>query len=191
MRRVLMVMLMLLGLTLGWSLPVQAAVDPAALGKAVTAIERLDQLRTGLASGVENTTTEPTLTTFKEVCAPVGQQARAIAQTNGWQVRQVAARYRNPQHQPQNLTEEAALAELAEHPQVQAFWETDDQGIHYFRRIDVQASCLVCHGARDKVPAFVKNRYPQDLAYDFQVGDLRGMYHVLIPALQMATAPLL
>jgi hypothetical protein len=27
----------------------------------------------------------------------------------------------------------------------------------------------------------VKENYPQDLAYDFEVGDLRGMYSVFIP----------
>jgi hypothetical protein len=45
----------------------------------------------------------------------------------------------------------------------------------------VEASCLVCHGAKENRPQFVKDNYPQDLAYNFHVGDLRGMYAVFIP----------
>jgi hypothetical protein len=35
-------------------------------------------------------------------------------------------------------------------------------------------------------PEFIKNKYPQDLAFDFKEGDLRGMYSVFIPELQKA-----
>lgn len=45
--------------------------------------------------------------------------------------------------------------------------------MRYFRRINVQASCLACHGLKDNRPEFVKKNYPQDLAYNFKVGDLR------------------
>ncbi len=175
------ILLVFTALLFGWSLPVWASIDPQQLGEAVTAIELLDQMRAGLASSLTGITTEPTLDTFKTVCAPVGKQAQKIAQDHGWQVRQVALKYRNPQHKPQDLTEEKALAELIEHPDLQAFWQVDARGVNYFRRINVAASCLACHGAKATIPAFVKNQYPTDLAYDFQVGDLRGMYHVLIP----------
>jgi hypothetical protein len=175
------ILLVFIALLFGWSLPVWASIDPQQLGEAVTEIELLDQMRAGLASSLTGTTTEPTLDTFKTVCAPVGKQAQKIAQDHGWQVRQVALKYRNPQHKPQDLTEEKALAELIEHPDLQAFWQVDARGVNYFRRINVESSCLACHGAKATIPAFVKNKYPTDLAYDFQVGDLRGMYHVLIP----------
>lgn len=164
--------------------PVLATVDPVALGKAVTEIEFLDHIRSGLASSLEDTSVEPTIATFKEVCAPVGQQAATIAQENGWQVRQVALKYRNPNHQPQDLVEVQALADLTEHPDLTAFWQEDNSGVHYFRRINIEASCLACHGAKNQRPAFIKDKYPEDLAYDFQVGDLRGLYEVIIPALQ-------
>ncbi len=182
MRRIA-VLLVCLGFLIGWALPVWAAIDPIPLGQAVTEMELLDQMRSGLATRVLGTTSAPTLDTFKAVCAPVGQQAQKIAQDHGWQVRQVASKYRNPNHKPQNATEERALAELQEHPDLQGFWQVDGQGVHYFRRIHLEPSCLACHGAKETIPAFVRNKYPTDLAYDFQVGDLRGMYHVLIPAL--------
>ena len=53
----------------------------------------------------------------------------------------------------------------------------------YYRRINVESSCLACHGGRNARPQFIKDKYPQDLAFDFNVGDLRGMYSVFIPYL--------
>lgn len=189
MRRIALILIMFL-LAIAVAMPVWADVDGEQIGKAVTEIELLDQMRTGLAGSLAEVKTAPTIATFKEVCAPVGKQAQAIAKENGWQVRQVALKYRNPNHKPQNLTEEKALAEFLAHPDLTAFWQKDAQGVHYYRRINVQASCLACHGAQDSRPAFVKDKYPQDLAYDFRVGDLRGMYAVLIPELAKASDPL-
>ncbi|MEO9125770.1 MAG: DUF3365 domain-containing protein [Microcoleus sp.] len=45
----------------------------------------------------------------------------------------------------------------------------------------MEASCLSCDGLKDRRPQFVKDGYPQDLAYNFRAGDFRGMYAVLIP----------
>jgi hypothetical protein len=54
-------------------------------------------------------------------------------------------------------------------------------GLRYLRRIRVDAACLACHGPKDRRPEFVEQRYPDDRAYDFDVGDLRGLYSVFIP----------
>ncbi len=184
--RGLVVFLLCFWLTIGLPLPGFAAVDPMELGQAVTEVELLDQMRSGLASSLADNPTTPTIETFRAVCAPVGKRAQEIAKTNGWQVRQVALKYRNPAHKPQNQREEAALEEFSTHPDLQAFWQTDDQATYYFRRIQVEASCLACHGAKDQRPSFISAKYPQDLAYNFAVGDLRGMYEVIIPALKEA-----
>lgn len=89
-----------------------------------------------------------------------------------------------------------ALAKFDQDPELVGFWgraTVDDQtGTRYYRRIDVEASCLACHGLKDRRPQFVKDGYPQDLAYNFNVGDLRSMYAVFIPddiqkAIQNAT----
>ena len=55
------------------------------------------------------------------------------------------------------------------------------QGSRYFRRIVVEEACLACHGPRDTRPDFVTQGYPDDKAFDFEVGDLRGMYSVFVP----------
>ncbi|MGP1384378.1 MAG: Tll0287-like domain-containing protein [Thainema sp.] len=165
-----------------------AQTNPAELAKAVQEIEHLDSLRSGLASTLEGQTEEPTLQTMQEVCKPVGMKAMQLGQENGWQVKQIANKYRNPAHAPDNPNAEAALAQFEQHPDLVGFWEREtingQAGTRYFRRINVEASCLACHGSENSRPQFVKDNYPQDLAYDFQVGDLRGMYSVFMPDVQ-------
>ena len=171
-----------------------AGVAPAELAKAVAEMEQLDQLRVSLASTLEGRTEEPTQQTMKEVCKPVGMRAVAIGKENGWSVRQVASKYRNPDHAPASAQERQVLDLFARYPQIGGLWEpspaaeaaadqagTQGAGLNYYRRINIEASCLACHGSRDSRPAFVKEGYPQDRAYDFKVGDLRGMYAVHIP----------
>lgn len=162
-----------------------AQPNPAELAKAVQEIENLDAMRSGLASTLEGSTEEPTGQTFKEVCKPVGMRAMELSRENGWQVKQIAEKYRNPAHAPDNLHARMALAKFEQDPELMGFWEPEtldgERGIRYYRRINVEASCLACHGAKGSRPQFVKEKYPQDLAYDFKVGDLRGMYAVFIP----------
>lgn len=171
-------------------LPALAQADPADLAKAVQEIEALDSLRSGLASTLEGRTEEPTLQTMKEVCKPVGMRAMQLSQENQWQVKQIASKYRNPAHAPDNLHSKIALARFQQNPDLMGFWDREtidgQEGTRYYRRINVEASCLACHGLQNNRPQFVKDNYPQDLAYDFQVGDLRGMYAVFIPDLKAA-----
>lgn len=160
--------------------------NPVELAKAVEEIEYLDQMRSGLAATLDKETI-PDQGTFKKVCQPVGMQAKKLSQENGWQVQQIARKYRNPDHAAKDLQSVMALAKFEHNPQLIGFWNRESRngqtGTSYYRRIDVQASCLACHGRKNNRPEFVKDKYPQDLAYDFKVGDLRGMYTVFIPDL--------
>jgi len=171
-------------------LPALAQTDATALAKAVQEIEALDSLRSGLASTLEERTEEPTLQTMKEVCKPVGMRAVQLSQENHWQVKQIASKYRNPAHAPDNLNSKIALARFEQSPNLMGFWDREivdgQEGTRYYRRINVEASCLACHGLQNNRPQFVKDNYPQDLAYNFHVGDLRGMYAVFMPDLQAA-----
>jgi hypothetical protein len=170
----------------------EAPVDPAVLAKAVDQMEQLDRLRISLASSLEGNSDEPTMATMREVCMPVGKRAMAIGQENGWTVRQVASRYRNADHVPAGSQETAVIDLFGKHPEITGLWEpattAQGAGVNYYRRIDVQASCLACHGSKDSRPAFVKEKYPADRAFNFKPGDLRGMYAVFIPEVQAALA---
>jgi hypothetical protein len=173
---------------IGWHpAPASAAPiipNPDELVQVVQEIESLDAMRSGLASSLEGSTEVPTMQTMKDVCRPVGMRAMQLSQEHGWQVKQVAKKYRNPDHAPGNPHDQMALAKFDQDPELIGFWGRatveDQAGTRYYRRIDVEASCLACHGLKELRPQFVKDGYPQDLAYNFNVGDLRGMYAVFI-----------
>ncbi|EKQ69550.1 hypothetical protein OsccyDRAFT_2186 [Leptolyngbyaceae cyanobacterium JSC-12] len=85
-----------------WQTTVALAVPnipkPSELSHAVQEIENLDAMRSGLAASLEGRTEEPTMQTMQEVCRPVGIRAMQLSQENGWQVKQIAKKYRNPAH---------------------------------------------------------------------------------------------
>ncbi|WP_255143748.1 DUF3365 domain-containing protein [Synechococcus sp. EJ6-Ellesmere] len=188
----LMVVLGALLLTAAPTAALAAQSEQAGLPRAVAEMEQLDRMRVSLASTLEGRSEEPTMETMKEVCKPVGMRAMAIGKENGWQVRQVASKYRNPDHAPAGPQEKQVIDLLERHPEITGLWEPagagQSAGVNYYRRINVEPSCLACHGTRASRPAFVTENYPDDKAFDFKVGDLRGMYAVFIPELQQALA---
>jgi hypothetical protein len=114
----------------------------------------------------------------------VGQQGQRLAQDNGWVFVQMAERYRNPRHRL-DADGQRLFPLFAADRALVGLWiraELDGRpGLRYFRRIRVETACLACHGPKDGRPEFVKQRYPDDRAYDFAVGDLRGLYSVFVP----------
>ena len=154
------------------------------MGRAVEAVEQLDALRSGLAATFGARGIPADRETFQQVCRPVGLRAREMAEQNGWKVQQLALKNRNPG----NALDDAArwaYAMMEANPDLDGLWARSSlagqAGLRYFRRITVEGACLACHGARDARPAFVVEGYPDDRAFDFSVGDLRGVYSVFIP----------
>lgn len=145
-------------------------------------IAALNEMRESLAATIDTAAVDKR--TFKRVCKPVGQRAKQLGADRGWDVQQLAKKYRNPAHEPdeeaRRLHEEfATSSELTER------WirttRNDREGWRYARRITVQPSCMACHGPKEERPEFVKNGYPEDRAYGFEEGDLRGIYSVFVP----------
>ena len=164
--------------------PVAEVAPPADIRQAVeSAIFSLDQMRSGLAGTLEGSTEPVDAGTFAQVCKPVGMQAAQLSKENGWQVRQVAVKYRNPANQ---ADEEAAdiSARFMSEADMDSLWIHTSingaQGWRYLRRITVEPACLACHGEKDSRPEFVKSKYTEDKAFDFEVGDLRGLYSVFV-----------
>jgi hypothetical protein len=48
----------------------------------------------------------------------------------------------------------------------------------YTAPIYVEKQCLACHGAKDKRPAFIVEKYPEDKAYGLEAGDFRGIISI-------------
>ncbi|NBC16349.1 MAG: DUF3365 domain-containing protein [Bacteroidetes bacterium] len=168
--------------------PRPAAPDDDAVPDSVQArveqtIAAIDAMRSQLAATIEDEQVDAE--TFARVCKPVGMRAQEVNQQTDWTVQQLAVRYRNPANAPDSL---AAIAHerFETDPALTDYWieaTRDGQaGMRYFRRITVEASCLACHGAEDDRPAFVQANYPEDRAYGFDAGDLRGVYAAFVPA---------
>lgn len=165
------------------------AVDPPALPvetrQAVeAAIFSLDQMRSGLAGTLEGSTEPIDAGTFARVCKPVGMEAMRLSNENNWLVRQVAVKYRNPANKADPEAAEVSI-QFASDTTLDSLWSYTElagvPGWRYLRRIEVEPACLACHGAKDSRPAFVKTKYTDDHAFDFAVGDLRGLYSVFVP----------
>lgn len=162
-----------------------AAQSSDALGKAVVAMDRLDAMRSGLAATFAQSGAPADLAAFGRVCKPVGMAMQQGAAANGWMARQVAVKFRNPA----NEADAEAVAQLQRFESDSALRAViltttmnGRPGVRYMRRITIESSCLLCHGDIASRPAFVTANYPQDRAFGFKVGDLRGAYSVFIPS---------
>ena len=146
-------------------------------------VAAIDAMRSNLAATIEDETVDAE--TFARVCKPVGGRVKEVnAQTN-WTVRQLAVRHRNPAHAPDSQAV-AAHERFRQDATLTDFWvdaQHDGQaGWRYFRRITVEQACLACHGAKETRPVFIEETYPEDRAYGFDAGDLRGVYAVFVPS---------
>ncbi len=159
--------------------------EEAVRAKVAQEIYLLDRMRSTLASAMQNESVDEQ--TFTQVCKPVGKQAARLGADNGWTIRQIALKYRNPANAP-GPEDEALLERLLADPSIDSLWiegSIDGQdGMRYLRRMTVEPACLACHGPKDARPEFVKSNYPEDRAFDFRPGELRGIYSVFVPAVR-------
>lgn len=184
-RRVLLAGLLVLAGCGGGSASDNATADapPAPLKEDVEqTIASLNEMREALAATIDTPTVGKA--TFERVCKPVGQRAQQISAERGWAVQQLAKKHRNPAHA---LDEEARrlYKQFANSPDLTDTWirtaRDGRKGWRYARRISVESSCLACHGPKEQRPDFIKTGYPDDRAYGFAEGDLRGLYSVFVP----------
>ncbi|MCU0255472.1 MAG: DUF3365 domain-containing protein [Vicinamibacterales bacterium] len=128
--------------------------------------------------------------------------AAGLSQQSGARVSRTALRVRNPANAPDEL-QRAVLGQFAEQlaaapagaaagPPEAVFEIRGAQGIErrYMRAIPTDALCLTCHGATlsPELAAAVERDYPADEATGFALGELRGAFSVVWPAVP-ATVP--
>lgn len=158
------------------------ADDKKAMATAI--VDEIVNMRSSLAQAFIKPDAEITEETFKKVCGAVGKRVKEITEKQGVKIRHAATKYRNPLNAA--TPEEAeALAQFGKDKSLKETADTvEKEGKKYYRYtkpIFVEEACLACHGPKDKRPKFVIEKYPDDKAYDFRVGDLRGMISVMIP----------
>ncbi len=55
----------------------------------------------------------------------------------------------------------------------------EDSFYHYANVLKIEQKCLKCHGQKNQAPQFIQNQY--DKAYDYKLGEVRGILSVKIP----------
>lgn len=120
-----------------------------------------------------------------KVCKEVAPAIADSTSTDGWTVRRVTDKFRNPDNRA-TLAELEILARFND-PAAPKFierWDkTDSTNTYsYYEPIRVGSLCLNCHGELQTlapgVMQAVRKQYPGDKATGYQVGDLRGMFVV-------------
>ncbi|MCC6544255.1 MAG: DUF3365 domain-containing protein [Nitrospirae bacterium] len=149
---------------------------------AVAAAEEIIQMRSTLAQEFIKPDMEITEETFKNVCGAVGKRVKEIMENDGYKIRHASAKNRNPANAA--APDEVNILETFDHNrEIKGQWDIVDTDGKKFQRymkpIFVEDACLACHGPKDKRPQFIVDKYPNDSAYDFKTGDLRGMVEVM------------
>lgn len=109
----------------------------------------------------------------------------------GLSLKRTSLRHRNPANAPDVQERRALLhfqgvvdegGQLPEHRVERAAPGT----FRYYQPLVVAPLCLQCHGPRESLDAGVRRlldrRYPGDRATGYEVGDLRGVIRVAVPA---------
>ncbi|ODS32100.1 MAG: two-component sensor kinase [Candidatus Scalindua rubra] len=102
----------------------------------------------------------------------------------GYQLRQVSSKYRNPKNKPDKFEEEALLefgkdGNLSEYKGVDKI--NGQKVLRYLIPLYIEEACLKCHSAKETIPNFIREEYPEDKATDYAFGDLRGAISVVVP----------
>ena len=135
------------------------------------------------------------------VCSELAQQmTQQFTGRTGHNIRRVSLRYRNPKNAPDDYErrklEQLDLINLEKKLENDYFEVVKDQGretLRYMKPLIVVPVCLTCHGPKENIPSEVRTilleKYPDDRATGFLVGDVRGAISVKITLTSLATPP--
>lgn len=121
-----------------------------------------------------------------------GHIGEKVADELGYDLKQVAERYRNPDNVP-DAFEAEALKKFRDDPNLKEYYapsSVDGKAVfRYLRPFGAQESCLQCHGDPADAPDFVLERYPsdKDKAYHYQLGEVIGAASITIPVENIKT----
>lgn len=105
---------------------------------------------------------------------------------SGFSFENVSDQPRNPEHKADSIELEA-MNYFRQNPKEEVlfrpFNNTKKNGQPYYlyaRPMWTEKYCLKCHGNREDAPKLIREKY--DNAWDYQVGDLRGLLSIKLPA---------
>ncbi len=104
--------------------------------------------------------------------------------SSGLRFNNVSDRPRNPDNAA-DAVEREMMEFFRRNPDTEVVFEShfttdDEREFVYARPIWVEEYCLKCHGERDAAPPTIRDTY--DTAYNYEVGDLRGLMSIRVPA---------
>lgn len=153
--------------------------------KAMAAADEIITMRSTLAAEFIKPGAVIDEETFKKVCGAVAKRAKDITEKTGVKIRHAAVKNRNPINAADER-EQAIIGRFEADKSLSELWENfDSEGKsfkRYTRPIFVEKACLACHGSKEARPEFIKTKYPDDKAYGFKEGDLRGIISVTVSA---------
>lgn len=97
-------------------------------------------------------------------------------------IKRTSLKWRNPKNKPS--PQEIEILNLFEKNkdlgEMFPLLNTKDSISTFYAPIIVQDMCLKCHGAKDEITNYdlIKQHYPDDLAFGYNQGDLRGMWSI-------------
>jgi hypothetical protein len=127
------------------------------------------------------------------VCSELAQEMTLQFNAQaGHEVRRISLKHRNPMNVPdayeQRKLEEFNILNQKKELSDEYSEIIEEQGkmyLRYLRPLIVAPLCITCHGPKENIPQEVKTilaeRYPDDRATGFLVGDVRGAITVKIP----------
>jgi len=59
------------------------------------------------------------------------------------------------------------------------FSDENSEFFQYASALRIEPVCLKCHGKKEDAPQFIQDKYPN--AYDYKIGDIRGIMSIVIP----------
>lgn len=107
----------------------------------------------------------------------------SLSKEHGVHIKRTSMKVRNPQNAPSEKEEEMLLHfdNRKNNGIVMAPRVLEDKEKYTFHApIVVQDMCIKCHGPKEKIDSYNKiiELYPEDMAYGYAQGDLRGMWTI-------------
>ena len=115
-----------------------------------------------------------------------------FAENNNIYVKRVSFKNRNQKNIPDKYETEVlnSFHSLAKdgslnknHTSIILISKEDKNFVHFMKPLFVEAPCLNCHGTKDQISSDVEDhineKYPQDKAVDYKIGDLRGAISIM------------
>jgi len=141
--------------------------------------------------------TNPNISRWAATPAYSGRNVAAkLTKTAGFYIKQTSLKYRNPLNKP-NETEKRILKIFEKDKSLPEYFEIGEnqkgeEVIRYAKPLKIKKGCLKCHGIPNKeVPPHLYKALVKDygnVAFNYKVGDIRGMVSVEVPMSQAKAA---